>query len=64
MQGFLKIIAILAIIGIVIIASLFVLDVVTSAEVKDMLLKVLIMLGILALGGVSVSFLTKSGGVR
>src|SRR3989344_2244121 len=41
MQGFLKIIAILAIIGIVLISILFVLDAVTSIEVKDILQKVL-----------------------
>lgn len=59
MQGFLKIIAILAIIGVVIISSLFVLDIVTSEEVKDTLLKVALVLGIVALGGFIISFLSK-----
>jgi len=60
MQGFLKIVAILAIVGIVIISILFVLDAVTSIEVKDILQKVLLVLGIIALGGFVISFLTKS----
>ncbi|KKT30768.1 MAG: hypothetical protein UW27_C0002G0112 [Parcubacteria group bacterium GW2011_GWA1_44_13] len=58
MQGFLKIVSTLAIIGIVIIALMFVLDIVTTAEVKETLTKVLLVLVVLALGGVSVSFLT------
>ena len=59
MQGFLKIIATLAIIGIVVISTLFVLDVVTSVEVKEALQEVLLVLGILALGGFAISFLAK-----
>ena len=59
MQGFLKIVAILAIVGIVIITILFVLDVVTSTEVKEMLQKALLVLGIVALGGTGIFFLTK-----
>jgi len=59
MQGFLKMIAILAIIGIVVISSLFVLDVITSADVKEVLQKVLLVLGIIALGGGGIFFLVK-----
>lgn len=59
MQGFLKIIAMLAIIGIVIISSLFVLDAVTSEEVREMLLNVVLVLGIVALGGSIISLLAK-----
>jgi len=59
MQGFLKIITIVAIVGVVIVATLFVLDLATSTEAKEVLQKVLLVLGIVALGGVSVSFLTK-----
>ena len=59
MQGFLKIISTLAIIGIVIIAIMFVLDIVNSVGVKEVLKKVLLVLSIVALGGVSISFLAK-----
>ncbi len=52
-------IAILAIIGIVVISSLFVLDVITSADVKEVLQKVLLVLGIIALGGGGIFFLVK-----
>ena len=57
-SGFLKSIATVAITGIVIIAILLVLDVVTAVETKEILIKVLLVLGIIALGGVSVSFLS------
>lgn len=60
MQGFLKIISLVAIIGVVIIAIFFVLDITTSVDVKEVLKKVLLVLGIVALGGVGVSFLTKT----
>lgn len=49
----------LAIIGIVIISSLFVLDAVTSEEVREMLLNVVLVLGIVALGGSIISLLAK-----
>lgn len=48
-----------AVVGIVLVAVFFVLDVVTSVEVKETLQKVLLVLGIVALGGVSISFLAK-----
>lgn len=54
-----KIIAILAVIGIVIIASLFVLDVVNVVEMKDFLRKTLLVLTIVAVGGTAVSLLSK-----
>ncbi|HBB44401.1 MAG TPA: hypothetical protein DCZ83_03390 [Candidatus Yonathbacteria bacterium] len=60
MQGFLKIVSTLAIIGIVIIALMFVLDFSTTEEVKETLTKVLLVLGVLALGGVGISFLSKT----
>ena len=60
MKNFLKIIAILAIIGIVIVIALLVLDVIDTAETKDILLKTMLVLGIIALGGLSVSFLAKT----
>ena len=59
MQGILKIITMIAIVGIVIVSIFFVLDIATSAEVKEILQKVLLVLGIVVLGGVSISFLTK-----
>lgn len=61
MKGFLKVISLIAVLGVVVIGVLFVLDVVTSMEVKDTLQKVLLVLGIIALGGMAVSFITKSG---
>lgn len=54
-----KIIAILAVIGIVIIASLFVLDIVNTAQMNEFLQKTLLVLTIVAVGGVAVSFLSK-----
>ena len=59
MQGILKIITMFAIVGIVLVAIFFVLDLATSTEVKDTLQKVLLVLGIVALGGMSISFLVK-----
>ncbi len=59
MQNFLKIIGILAVIGITIIATLFVLDIVTVAETKDVLMKVLLVLVILGLGGFTILFFTQ-----
>ncbi|MFZ2831923.1 MAG: hypothetical protein WAZ40_02120 [Minisyncoccia bacterium] len=59
MQGFIKIISTIAIVGVVVIAIMFVLDIASIAEVKETLAKTLLVLGIVALGGVSVSFLTK-----
>lgn len=60
MKNFIKILSILAIIGIVIVGCLLVLDVVTSAESKDILQKTLLVLGIVALGGVAVSFFSRT----
>ena len=59
MQNFLKIVAILAIIGVIVVSSLFVLDAVTSTEMKDILQKVLLILSILALGGLVVSLISR-----
>jgi len=59
MQGILKIITMIAIVGIVIVSIFFVLDIATSADVKEILQKVLLVLGSVVLGGVSISFLTK-----
>jgi len=60
MQNFLKTVVILAIIGIVVIALLFVLDVVNIGEVKDTLQKTLLVLGVVALGGVIVGLIARS----
>lgn len=60
MQGFIKIISTIAILGVVIIAVMFVLDVVTTTEIKETLTKVILVLGIVALGGVGISFLTNT----
>lgn len=60
MQGFLKIVSVLAIIGVVIIALMFVLDFSTTEEVKETLTKVLLVLGVVALGGIVISFLTQT----
>lgn len=59
MQNIFKIVTMFAVIGIVLVAVLFVLDLATSTEVKDALQKVLLVLGIVALGGMSISFLAK-----
>ena len=61
MQGFIKIVSIIAIIGIVIIGIFFVLDIVNSAEMKQVLIKVALVLGLLTVGGVGISFLSKKG---
>jgi len=59
MHNFIKIIAIGAVIGIVIISSLFVLDVVDASEMKEYLQKTLFVLSIVALGGIIISALSK-----
>lgn len=59
MQGFLKIVSTIAILGIVIIAIMFILDIVSTEEVKDTLTKVLLVLAVVTLGGVGVSFMSK-----
>ena len=59
MQNFLKIIVVLAVICIIIVSSLFVLDVVTSEEVRDILQKTLLILSIVALGGLVVSLVSR-----
>lgn len=56
MQNFLKVMGVLAIIGITIIATLFVLDIVTGVETKDILTKVLLVLAVLAISGTAISF--------
>ncbi|OIO30491.1 hypothetical protein AUJ77_02860 [Candidatus Nomurabacteria bacterium CG1_02_43_90] len=61
MQGFIKIVFIIAIIGIVIIGIFFVLDIVNSAEMKQVLIKVALVLGLLTVGGIGISFLSKKG---
>ncbi len=60
MTGFLKMIALLAVLGIVVISSLFVLDIVTGEQTKELLVKVLLVLGIIALGGLGSSVLMRS----
>jgi len=60
MQNFLKIIVILIIIGIIIVSSLFVLDAVTSTEMKDILQKTLLILSLVALGGLIVGLISRS----
>lgn len=59
MQNFLKVIVILAIIGIVTIALLFVLDIATLSESREVLQKVLLILGIIALGGLAVGLISS-----
>lgn len=59
MQNLIKIIAILAIMGIVIVSTLLVLGVVDATETKDILLKTMLVLGVVALGGLGISFLAK-----
>lgn len=61
MKNFIKILSILAILGVVIVGCLLVLDVVSSTESKDILQKTLLVLGIVALGGVVVSFFSRAG---
>ncbi len=60
MQNFLKVIVILAVIGIVILSTLFVLDVAVAAEVKDTLQKTLLVLAIVALGGLAVGLISRT----
>ena len=60
MRNFIRIIAVLATIGIVVIASLVVFDVVSFSESKDALQKVLFTLGIVALGGIIISVISKN----
>lgn len=57
MKNFLKVVTLLAIIGIAIIASLFVLDVTPIEEIKDTLQKFLLVLAILALSGLAIDFI-------
>jgi len=59
MQNFLKTIVILAVVCIIIVSSLFVLDVVTSEEVRDILQKTLLVLSIVALGGLIVGLISR-----
>ncbi len=58
MKNFLRVVAVLAVVGIVVIAGLFVFDVVSVADTRDALQRVLLMLGVVALGGLAVSMLT------
>lgn len=59
MKGFLKIIAILAIVALVIIGILFVTDIVSSEATKEVLTKVIWVLAIVAVGGLATSVLVK-----
>lgn len=61
MQGFLKIVSTVALLGVVIIALMFVLDMVNTEEVKETMTKVLLVLAVITLGGVGASFLSKKG---
>ncbi len=60
MANFIKLIVVVAVVGIITVSALFVFDVVTAAETKDVLQKVLIVLGIVALGGVVIGVLSRS----
>ncbi len=60
MVNFIRIMAVLALVGIVIIASLFVFDIASFAESKEALQKILLVLGIVALGGMATSFIVKT----
>lgn len=59
MKSFIRMIVVLAIISIVIISCLLVFDVASYAETKDTLQKVLLALGIVALGGAVISFVSS-----
>jgi len=59
MQNFLKVIVILAVISIVVISVLFVLDIVVVEEIKDTLQKTLLILAIVALGGLVVGLISR-----
>jgi len=59
MKNFIRMIVVLAIISIVIISCLLVFDVVSYVETKDILQKVLLALGIVALGGAGISFVSS-----
>ena len=60
MQNFLKVIVVLAVIGIVVVSALFVLDVAVAEEVKDTLQKTLLILAIVALGGLAVGWISRT----
>ena len=53
-------IGMLSIVSVVLIAILFVFDMVQTAEMRDMLQKILFALALVALGGFGVSVLTQS----
>lgn len=59
MTNFIKLVVIVAVVGIVVVGSLFVFDVVTAAETKDILQKVLVVLGIVVLGGLVIGALSR-----
>ena len=59
MLSLVKAIGVVAVIGVVIIASLFVLDFVDAVEMRDLLQKILLVLSIIALGGIAISFFLK-----
>jgi len=61
MTMFLKSLTVVAVVGIVVIAGMFVLDLVGTAEMRDALQKILLLLGIFALGGLAVSFVSRPG---
>jgi hypothetical protein len=60
MRTFSKVIAVLSIVSVVVIAILFVFDLVQAEEMRDMLRKILLTLALVALGGFGVSVLAQS----
>lgn len=60
MINFIRFVAVLALVGVVVIATLFVLDASSLAESKEALQKTLLVLGIVALGGIATSFIVKT----
>ena len=60
MRNFSKVIAVLSIVSVVVIAILFVFDLVQAEEMRDMLRKILLALVLVALGGFGVSVLAQS----
>jgi len=59
MKNFSKIIATLAVVSIVLIALLFVFDLVQAEEMRNMLQRILFALALVALGGLGISVLSQ-----
>jgi len=60
MAVFIKSIGVIAIVGVVVVASLFLLDVIEAPETRDILSKIMYILGVFALGGISISFVSRT----